>query len=59
MKKDEIYEFLISFIKIKSFPHTIKEIAHAIKFKSLSSVCRHLEILKKDQCLIGNFPNVT
>ncbi|XZM80644.1 transcriptional regulator (plasmid) [Clostridium perfringens] len=47
-KREQIYTFLIDFIKEKGSQPTVREIAHAVKIKSSSSVYRHLEMLEKD-----------
>lgn len=47
-KREQIYTFLINFTKEKVYQPIIREIAHAVKIKSSSSVYRHLEILEKD-----------
>ncbi|WP_283717267.1 transcriptional regulator [Clostridium perfringens] len=47
-KREQIYKFLINFIKEKGYQPTVREIAHAVKLKSSSSVYRHLEMLEKD-----------
>ncbi|MCJ8343741.1 MAG: hypothetical protein MJH09_12995, partial [Cetobacterium sp.] len=47
-KREQIYEFLISFIKEKGYQPTVREIAHAVNLKSSSTVYVHLEMLEKD-----------
>ncbi|MGU8365225.1 LexA family protein [Clostridium perfringens] len=47
-KKEEIYTFLINFIKEKGYQPTIREIAHAVNLKSTSTVYGYLEMLEKD-----------
>ena len=51
-KREEIYTFLIDFIKEKGYQPTVREIAHAVNLKSSSSVYRHLEMLEKDGLII-------
>ncbi|MGU8479037.1 LexA family protein [Clostridium perfringens] len=46
-KREQIYKFLIDFIKDKGYQPTVREIAHAVNLNSFSSVYRHLEIIKK------------
>ena len=41
-KREQIYTFLIDFIKEKGYQPTVREIAHAVNLKSSSSVYRHL-----------------
>ncbi|EGT0000689.1 transcriptional regulator [Clostridium perfringens] len=47
-KREEIYKFLIDFIKEKGYQPTVREIAHAVNLKSSSTVYGHLEMLEKD-----------
>ena len=47
-KREQIYTFLIDFIKEKGYQPTVREIAHAVNLKSSSSVYRHLEMLERD-----------
>ena len=47
-KREQIYTFLIDFTKEKGYQPTVREIAHAVKLKSSTSVYRHLEMLEKD-----------
>ena len=47
-KREEIYTFLINFIKENGYQPTVREIAHAVNLKSSSTVYGHLEILEKD-----------
>ncbi|MGU8999140.1 LexA family protein [Clostridium perfringens] len=51
-KREQIYTFLIDFIKEKGYQPTVREIAHAVNLKSSSSVYRHLEMLEKDGLII-------
>ncbi|MGU8584273.1 LexA family protein, partial [Clostridium perfringens] len=51
-KREQIYTFLIDFIKEKGYQPTVREIAHAVKLKSSSSVYRHLKMLEKDGLII-------
>ena len=51
-KREQIYTFLIDFIKEKGYQPTVREIAHAVNLKSSSSVYRHLEMLEKDGVII-------
>lgn len=46
-KREQIYTFLIDFIKDKGYQPTFREIAHAVNLNSSSSVYRHLEIIKR------------
>ncbi len=48
VKKEEIFTFLINFIKEKGYQPTIREIAHAVNLKSPSTVYGYLEMLEKD-----------
>ncbi|MDH5070331.1 MAG: winged helix-turn-helix transcriptional regulator [Clostridium perfringens] len=47
-KREQIYTFLIDFIKEKGYQPTVREIAHAVNLKSSSTVYKHLEMLEKD-----------
>ncbi|MGU8301086.1 LexA family protein [Clostridium perfringens] len=51
-KREQIYTFLIDFTKEKGYQPTVREIAHAVKLKSSTSVYRHLEMLEKDGVII-------
>lgn len=51
-KREQIYTFLIDFIKEKGYQPTVREITHAVNLKSSSSVYRHLEMLEKDGLII-------
>ncbi|EPB8220781.1 LexA family protein [Clostridium perfringens] len=51
-KREQIYTFLIDFIKEKGYQPTVREIAHAVNLKSSSSVYRHLKMLEKDGLII-------
>lgn len=51
-KREQIYTFLIDFIKEKGYQPAVREIAHAVNLKSSSSVYRHLEMLEKDGLII-------
>ncbi|MHC9416886.1 LexA family protein, partial [Clostridium perfringens] len=47
-KREQIYTFLIDFIKEKGYQATVRLIAHAVNLKSTSTVYKHLEMLVKD-----------
>ena len=47
-KREQIYTFLIDFIKEKGYQPTVREIAHAVNLKSPATVYEHLEMLEKD-----------
>ena len=47
-KREEIYTFLINFIKENGYQPTVREIAYAVNLKSISTVYGHLEMLEKD-----------
>lgn len=51
-KREQIYTFLIDFIKEKGYQPTVREIAHAVNLKSSSTVYKHLEMLEKDELII-------
>ena len=51
-KREQIYKFLIDFIKEKGYQPTVREIANAVNLKSSFSVYRHLEMLEKDGLII-------
>ncbi|WP_283703344.1 transcriptional regulator (plasmid) [Clostridium perfringens] len=51
-KREQIYTFLIDFIKEKGYQPTVREIAHAVNLKSPSTVYGHLEMLEKDGLII-------
>lgn len=46
-KREQIYTFLIDFIKEKGYQPTVREIAHAVNLKSPYTVYGHLEMLEK------------
>ncbi len=47
-KREQIYKFLIDFIKEKWYQPTVREFAHAVNLKSLATFYGHLEMLEKD-----------
>lgn len=47
-KREQIYTFLIDFIKVNGYQPTVKEIALAVNLRSVYSVYEHLKLLEKD-----------
>lgn len=48
-KRHEILDFIIQFMSENGYSPSVREIADAVSFKSISSINYHLQILKQER----------